>query len=108
MSVNRVTSNTFIKPYEQYELKTYAQNNVDNPFFQNQPQIDTFQRTTQSYQEDKITDTASLRQDLEQTKKDQGIISKAWDGIKNFFGAKTLFFFKICQTIFEIFLVFSF
>lgn len=88
MSVNRVGNNIFIKPYEQNELKTYAQNNVDNPFFSTQTSIDTFQKTTQNYQENETIDTTSLRQDLEKTKSEQGIISKAWDGIKNFFGAK--------------------
>ena len=88
MSINRASNNIFIKPYEQYELKTYAQNNADNPIFSTQSQVDTFQRTTQNYQEDEIVNTESLRQDLEKTKKEQGIISKAWDGIKNFFGAK--------------------
>lgn len=88
MSVNGASNNIFIKPYEQYELKTYAQNNVDNPIISAQAQVDTFQRGTQDYQETETQNTSSLREELEQQKKDQGIISKAWDGIKNFFGAK--------------------
>lgn len=88
LSVNRAGNNIFIKPYEQYELKTYAQNNADNPFFSTQTQVDTFQRSTQDYQKTETHNTSSLREELEQQKRDQGIISKAWDGIKNFFGAK--------------------
>ena len=86
MSVNRTDNNIFIKPYEQYKLKTYAQNNVDNPIFLTQPQVDTFQRTTQNYQETEIINTSSLRQDLEKTKSEQGFLGKLWDGIKNLTG----------------------
>ncbi|MBR5303557.1 MAG: hypothetical protein IKU37_01865 [Candidatus Gastranaerophilales bacterium] len=86
MSVNRASNNIFIKPYEQYKLKTYAQNNADNPIFSTQSQVDTFQRTTQNYQENEIIDTTSLKQDLEKTKSEQGILGKLWDGFKNLTG----------------------
>ena len=86
MSVNRAGNNLFIKPYEQYELKTYAQNNADNPIILAQAQVDTFQRTTQNYQEKQLIDTTSLKQDLEKTKSEQGILGKLWDGFKNLTG----------------------
>ena len=86
MSVNRVGNNIFIKPYEQYELKTYTQNNADNPIILAQAQVDTFQRTTQNYQEKQLIDTTSLKQDLEKTKSEQGFLGKLWDGFKNLTG----------------------
>ena len=64
-----------------FESSAYLEKNATNVF-------DSSKKTTQNYQEDQDTDTLSLRQELEQTKKGQGIVSKAWDGIKNFFGAK--------------------
>ena len=35
------------------------------------------------------SDTNSLREDFEKTKEEQGLIGKAWDGIKNLFNLKT-------------------
>lgn len=86
MSVNRVGNNIFIKPYEQYEVKSYAQNGVDNPFFSTKTPIDTFKRSTQDYQEKQFINTTSLKQDLEKTKSEQGFLGKLWDGFKNLTG----------------------
>ena len=86
MSVNRVGNNLYIKPYEQYEVKPYAQNGVDNPILSFQANSDTFTKTTQNYLENEIIDITSLKQDLEKTKSEQGILGKLWDGFKNLTG----------------------
>ena len=83
MSVNITGNNIFIKPYEQYELKTYAQNNADNPLLSFSANTDTLQRSTQDYQETETLDISSLREDLEKAKSEQGILGKLWDGFKN-------------------------
>ncbi len=86
MSTNRLDNNIFIRPYEQYELKTYTQNNADNPLLTFGSNVDTFQKTALDNQEEQIVDTTSLRQDLEKTKSEQGILGKLWDGFKNLTG----------------------
>ena len=42
-----------------------------------------------SYDEFTSNNKSDLRKDFEETKKQQGIIGKAWDGIKNIFGMKS-------------------
>ena len=93
MSVNRVGNNLYIKPYEQYKVKPYAQNGVDNPILSFQANSDTFTKTTQNYQENEIIDITSLKQDLKKTKSEQGILGKLWDGFKNLtgIGASSIF-----------------
>ena len=87
LAVNSIGSNNlYNEPYKKYDYKAHAQNNADDSIFSSQ----STEKTDKNIQENNIQTTSSnsLREELEQQKKDQGIISKAWDGIKNFFGAK--------------------
>jgi len=62
---------------------------AENPIFASESKnnVEQFPDSANANGQGSVVD--EMKKDLEKTKSDQGIISKAWDGIKNFFGAKT-------------------
>ena len=73
-----INNNTYLYTNQIYSNKTAEEKNIET----NVPI--QFSDDTFTYE-----NTSNLMEELEETKKQQGIIGKVWDGIKNLFGAKS-------------------